>query len=242
MNYQIIRDEALLREFIDWLPDLQPQEQYYLTLLGRAKYYKEGNLQGDKNQLKRVTTTKERMIEKIRQMESAVGSYTFKGEPIPQKALALYISSNPRDFHKASFNLLKELATKLSNSETTFNPHTLALSTIQVSGSRKIHYDIDVDFKSEYNPLIRVGPYEIFKEQIEQLINKDCLTLIRTRGGVHCLVALDKIDPKIKNNWYQRISKMGNDHYEITMNGCDNLLPVVGATQGEFVPYFGDSF
>jgi hypothetical protein len=85
-----------------------------------------------------------------------------------------------------------------------------------------------------------VGPYEIFKEQIEQLINRDCLTLIRTRGGVHCLVALDKIDPKIKNNWYQRISKMSNEYYDITMNGCDNLLPVIGATQGEFVPYFGE--
>ncbi len=241
MNYQIIKDEEKLKQFVDWLPELEPNEQYYISLLARAKYYKEGHLEGDKNQLKRVTATKERIIEKIRQMECAEGSYTFKGLPIPNKALAVYISSNPRDLHKASFQLLKELATKLANKEDNFNPQALAMSTIQVTGSRKIYFDIDVDFCSDSHEL----PYSKFKEEIVKHVNKDCLTLIRTRGGCHCLVELNKLDKKLKNNWHQNISKMGTDkdgvkHYEITMNSCDNLLPVPGCTQGGFIPYFGE--
>jgi hypothetical protein len=38
MNYQIIADKDKLLEFIEWLPDLQGAESYYLSLLARNKY------------------------------------------------------------------------------------------------------------------------------------------------------------------------------------------------------------
>jgi hypothetical protein len=35
MNYQIIKDENVLKEFIEWLPDLEEGETCYVGLLGK---------------------------------------------------------------------------------------------------------------------------------------------------------------------------------------------------------------
>lgn len=67
-------------------------------------------LHNDKTQLERFTASKERLIEKIRQLEIAEGSWQHKQQPAPQNALALYISLNPRcmkkatNFRKQNFN------------------------------------------------------------------------------------------------------------------------------------------
>jgi hypothetical protein len=37
-NYKIILNEQKLKEFIYWLPELQNNEQYYVSLFARKKY------------------------------------------------------------------------------------------------------------------------------------------------------------------------------------------------------------
>jgi hypothetical protein len=234
MNYKIIINEEKLKQFVDWLPDLLPNEQYYITLLARKKYYPESGLKADKGQLKRVTSTKERIIDKIRQFQIEEGAYFSDGVAVCQENLAVYITPNPRDLYLAGLKTIKDITDKVMKNDTKYNPQSVALNAIQTTTSRKLFFDLDIDFNtadSETN-------IEKFKTDICNVLNRDCLTFVRTNGGLHCLINLQDIHSDYIKNWYQNVVKLACDEYEVTMNG-DNVLPVVGCVQGkDFSPYF----
>lgn len=223
MNYKVIYDEQLLKDFINWLPECNEHEQYYLSLLARSKYLSgDSVIKSDKQQLKRFTTSKDRMFDKIRQLECAVGSYTQGGNAIPQEALALYITVNPRDLWKATYSSLVNFAKKIQAGHSSINPQQEAMNEIQVSCSNKYYIDVDVDVK---DPQIL--------EQIKGFINPSCLTVLETRGGYHVLVKVSEIDPSYKKSWYNNIMNLAG----IDQSG-DNLIPVPGCSQGGFIPRF----
>lgn len=221
MNYQIIRDETLFRNFIEWLPALKPNETYYVSLLARSKYHEA--VGSDKAQVKRFTSSKEFIYDKVKQLECELGTYKYKGVGIPQEALALYISLNPRDMERASKNALVRFAELITREYNGYNPHQEVLSEIQKACSRKIYFDLDFDKVDLTGTLAR----------IKQHINEDCLTMLKTRGGFHLLVELAKIDKQYNKTWHQSLSQL---------EGCDvkgdNLIPVPGCTQGGFTPFF----
>ncbi|MGI4875478.1 MAG: hypothetical protein ACRYFX_30350 [Janthinobacterium lividum] len=224
MNYEIICDEPRLRDFIAWLPELTEDETYLLCLFARKKYAPPGSaVYDDKAQLKRVTASKEDIIQKIRQMEVAVGAYTSKSEPVPQEALALYITVNPRSHTVAARQLLIELAHRVTQPYNCYNPQALALTEIQKAAGRKPYFDFDLDG-------VRA---EDVRAAVQGHINPDALTILITRGGLHVLVEVGRIQKPYRKSWYQTLQ---------ALPGCDvrgdNLIPVPGCTQGGFIPYF----
>ncbi|KIX20273.1 hypothetical protein SY27_14170 [Flavobacterium sp. 316] len=234
MNYKIIINEEKLKQFVNWLPDLLPNEQYYITLLARKKYYPESGLKADKGQLKRVTSTKERIIDKIRQLQIEEGAYFSDGVAVCQENLAVYITPNPRDLYLAGLKTIKDITDKVMKSDLQYNPQSVALNAIQTTTSRKLFFDLDIDFNTnDFETNIAK-----FKTDICNVLNRDCLTFVRTNGGLHCLINLQDIHSDYIKNWYQNVVKLACDEYEVTMNG-DNVLPVVGCVQGkDFSPYF----
>jgi hypothetical protein len=236
VNYKIIYNEEKLKEFIEWLPDLKPNEQYYVQLLARKKYNPDTGLKADKAQLKRFTATKEMLLHKIRQLELPLGLYESGNIDVSQDNLAVYITPNPRDLHQASLLLMREISERLIRHDQAINAHTLSLNLIQTSTTRKIFFDLDIDFRTEDHQLA----VNRFRSDIEKAINADCLTFIKTHGGLHCLIKTENIDREYQKSWYQKISQLTCDEYEVTMNG-DNVLPIPGCIQGiEFSPYFLD--
>lgn len=231
MNYQVITDEQKLREFIEWLPELQPDEKYYLCLFARSKYTKDkegkngiAHIKSDKAQLKRFVSDKDRMISKIKQLECEIGSYMQRVTPIPQEALALYITVNPRNMMKATVNTMVKLAHSIRDQNVIMNPHQEALSEIQKAKSRTCYVDFDIDSERPVNDLMG---------EVLNYVNQDAVTFLQTRGGLHVLVNPREVEFKYKNKFYQNLSNLG---------GCDQtgdqMIPVPGTYQGGFTPKF----
>lgn len=232
MNYQIIADEEKLKEFIDWLPDLQDNETYYVSLLARKKYTDGTVKTNDKTQLKRFTASKERLIEKIRQLEIAEGNWQLKQQPAPQNALALYITLNPRCMKKAT-ELMGKRCWDLIKANN-YNLQAEAMSCIQKSKARTCYIDFDIDDKS----------VDMDQDWLRKNIGAENYTIIETRGGYHLLIEPEKATNFRKQNfndkdWFQIVQKK----YPVDQSG-DQLLPVPGTFQGGFVPRFleGDKY
>ncbi len=255
MNYKIITDEAKLQEFVDWLPELAYNEMFYCCLFARSKYVNEKDpetgkaikhIKSDKQQLKRFTATKERLIDKIRQCEVKVGSYVqyshetqdrnspFIRTAIPQECLAMYINPNPRDLEKATKQGLKKFADLVTKPYGGYNPQAEIMSEIQKSKGNKVYFDIDIDGVS----------YEDVRGTIDGFVNKEAVNVLNTRGGFHLLLELKKIAPEYVKTWYRNITALPYvDIIEDLEGGEENnpggiMIPIPGTFQGGYTPNF----
>jgi hypothetical protein len=231
MNYQIITDENLLDEFISsFLKPCSPDETYYCCLFARSKYAKNEDgsnkfphIKTDKNQLKRFLATPNTLKLKIKQLEVPFGAYITKdGEPIPQEALALYITPNRRSQKKAMFKLMKRLIDIQECNGQGFNINAEAISAVQKSKSKTDWIDFDIDSK------------DIDLSSIENVLPLGTYKILETRGGYHIMIDRDKVKKSnAPKNWYILLGQM----FEIDQSG-DNMIPMVGTYQGGFTPKF----
>lgn len=233
MNYKIVKDYEEFNKFLNWLPELEDGQKFYFSLFARKKFGKTEGLKADKGQLKRFTATKEQALSKIKKLEVELGSYEIDGVKVNEESLVLYVTVNPRDMHKAGLKTAKELVSMMADGRTIYNPQSVALNQIQVTGVKK-YFDIDLDFK-ENRGISLETLYRTIKDN--DLINVEAVVgnVIKTRGGFHILVELDKISEAYKKKWFNNFSQLKNDNFTITMNG-DNMTPVAGCVQSDFIP------
>ncbi len=219
MNYEIIKDPGELENFINnFLPNLEANEVFYLSLFARSKYSKDYKAD---NQLVRFTSNKEDLYEKIRRLEAPIGSFVRDGIAVPQEALALYITINPRSIIKANKNLLVELATLCADGKFNVSPISLATTAVHNALSRKIFIDFDYDSKD----------VNILKE-VFNILPAGTYKSLETKGGYHVLATLDLI--KHVPDWYKRMAALPN----CDVKGSNTLTPVPGCTQGDYCPHF----
>lgn len=218
--YKIIGDEAALRAFIEWLPELLPSERYYLTLMARRKYCPILNMPDII--IKRIIGKKHELFDKIRQLEVPMGAYTAKdGATIAQEALALYININPRSLITTTKNATRELVTALCEGKLeTTNPQSIVWSEMHKARGTKHFVDIDIDdpeLKAEYVLSVALAH-----------LHGDAVSVVKTRGGVHLVIETKKTQAK---DWFRKL----REKFVFDVTG-DNMIPVPGGYQGGFVP------
>ncbi len=228
MNYKLIHDQEQLQKFIDFLPDLNPNEGYFIILLARKKWYPESSI-ASAHKLKREVVGKAKIIQTIKQWEVEEGAYTSNGIPIPIMNLGVYIGFNPKNQYNACFELVNQCMAAIRSNKENINVKSMANDVIQGSNGTKNFIDIDVDIKEGEDAL------EI-ERFIKSVIDESNLTLIKTNGGFHCLVKLDGL--KHNMTWYQQIKA---HTFKSDLNIMSNdLIPVVGCNQGKYIPHFLD--
>lgn len=225
-TYKIITDEKALREYIEWLPDCKENEQYYCCLFMRKKYCKEVSwIRSDKGQLRRFTSTKERLFDKIAQLECKLGAFKFDGHDVPQESLALYLSPNPRDLWKATVRSIGQLAKVLECNGKNSNPHQEVMSEIQRCPGERKFVMFDIDEKND----------DVLKEVIAT-VDGYC-DVVETRGGYHIFVHKALIPNITDKMWYKKIAS----HSDVT---GDAMSCPCGTYQGghsvRFIYRFGD--
>lgn len=238
MNYKIITDEQELLKFIDWLPELGHDETFYLCLFARSKYVKGitelPHIRSDKAQLKRFTSNKERLLTKIKQLECRIDAYKQKDIIVPQQALALYITINPRSFIKANTASVRKLLDLALQPYNGFHPYQEVMSEIQKAKSRSEFVSFDFDCNE--------NDFELAQNDIGWVLNPESYSIVQTRGGYHVIVRPSAVSSIYKKNWYQKmreiLAKYSDDHD----NAGDIMLPVPGTYQGGFTPKFIKTF
>lgn len=233
MNYQIIKDENLLKDFIKWLPELNKNETYYVCLFTRSKYCRDENgnnlfphIRTDKAQLKRFTSNKEMLFQKIKQLECEFGSYKYRNIDVPQESLALYITVNPRSLEIAAKNSIIKLAQLVTKAYDGYNPHQEVMSEIQRAKNRTCYVDFDLDdVNADVNLL-----HKLIKEHCGLSVN---YKILQTKGGFHILINPESVEKQFEKSWYNSIKKLP----KIDQVG-DMMIPLAGTSHGGFIPKF----
>jgi hypothetical protein len=185
-------------------------------------------------------------LDKIRQLECPVGSYKLKDVVAPQESLALYITVNPRSQTLAARGSLKKLADLISNPYQGWNVHQEVMSQIQKAKSRTCWVDFDIDDKAVFDDKlpkllqhIRDWIDDINSGFVISDIFKDACKVLETKGGYHILIDPAKIKSGNSKLWVKIWYKTIINLYEGKIDQVgDNMIPVVGCSQGDFVPRF----
>ena len=226
--YKVVIDSNEFNNFLEWLPPLEKEECHYVALLARDKYVRElgiGTFNFDKHQGARFTTTNERLLLKLKQCETEVGNYAVKGIEVPQQALAVYMTINPRSQTKAAKQLLKRLADVVCGGEKNVNVYQESLTAIHKSVGRRLFVDVDFD-NVPLSPTVKM---------MSRDINADAVKILETRGGFHAVIRLAAIEDKYVKSWYKSITSLeGADIVG------DTLIPIPGTYQGGFIPKLFD--
>lgn len=231
-TYKFINDEQQLLNFIDWLPELEKEECYYVALIARKKYDTNKVIKTNQTCIKRFISSKDHLFQSIRSLEVKYGTYKVNDKLLDESILSLYILPNPRSFRKASIQMAYNVLNTLSTNEEFKNPKSIIMSELSKHPNRKIFLDVDIDLYPDQT--LHIEELYIL---LNDIINEESIVnIVQTRGGYHLLIKPDLISHEFQKTYYKSISNIKDERIKDVSIKGDRFLPIPGTIQGGFVP------
>ena len=234
-------------KFVEFLPELERDEVYFLSLSARNKYLSEEEREywslGRTEMFSRVTAYDKPGLEyALQKLEASLGyRKTRNGKEMPSKSLVVYMNVNPCSTVKA-FTMFKgemdrvmeEIYTAtVKGKDPEYTPfqriEKRLMNAVQKSKGRRLLLDVDFDVKT-------TDPVREFTGLLKEK-GVDYRT-ISTRSGYHVLIRKETLG---KQNVYTKIAEL---HKEAVKDGgevCFNkneMVPVPGTMQADKLVHF----
>jgi len=205
----LIKNREMYDTFVKFLPELERDEVYFLSVSARNKYLTEDEREayslGRTEMFSRhIAYDREGIEYAIRKMQAELEVKTTRGgHPIPEKALVVYFNIHPSSMIKA-YTLFKDqmnahydeiVKSLMMGSNPHYHPflgmRTKLMNHIQKSYSRKEWVDIDIDAPDEETALQYSASIAnpLFMHSINNV-------RIKTQGGIHLLVNRNDLNIK----------------------------------------------
>lgn len=234
-------------KFVEFLPELQNDEVYFISLSARTKYLNEKErefyLLGRTEMFARFTAyDKDGLYYAMQKLESTLQHRkTRNGKEIPSKCLVVYANINPSSTVRAFTTFKSEmdkfleeiyLATTrgLSPNFTPFQRiEKRLMNSIQKSKSRKCFIDVDFDVKTT----------ELVREFANFLKERSIVyKTIKTKGGYHVMIDKQTLG---KQNVFTKIQELHEKSKKENGEVCYNkneMVPVPGTMQANRLVHF----
>lgn len=256
--YKILGSEAELSKYFNFImPDLLPNELYFISLSARNKYLtkeeREELCLGRTEMFERriiKEASYDRVKRTIRKFEVNEGAYTTKnGSNIPEKCLVVYINLNPscvlkayKEFNRVYSEYMYELTNNVVKGNDVSNIlyrikriENVLKTSIQKSRGTKHWIDIDCDIPKNEEFILNFKKEWLDDHNIRNYV-------IETKSGYHILInRFDlKFDPNSlcralidKHSWF-------DDKMEVVVNK-NEMIPLPGTYQaGHLVKFVGE--
>lgn len=241
---KLIHDRKEYLKFLEYLPELENDEVYFLSLSARNKYLTddervEYDLGRTEMFSRQIAFDKAGIAIALNKMEADLNVRTTRnGSPIPEHCLVVYVNVHPSSTLKAYRRFSEQMNRHyeeaflgtLNGSEATdmwipFRRITTNLMNhIQKASSRKVLVDIDIDGDDDKQSAILV------KEVDDYLSKHECgRMIIKTQGGFHVLVPTKYLGKHVP--LFQKLQELDKQtEGEVKFNG-NAMVPLPGTLQ-----------
>jgi len=240
----LILDKKEYDKFVDYLPELERDEVYFLSLSARNKYLTDAervefDLGRTEMFSRQVAFDKEGIELALNKMTADLAvRRTRNGSKIPEKSLVVYFNVHPSSTVKAYRRFSEQMDRHYeeafvgtlngSDAADMWIPfrrmRTNLMNHIQKSFSRKLMVDIDIDGEDDEQSKALLWSVRDF------LTYNDChFVTIKTQGGYHVLVPTEKLGKHVP--LFQKLKDLDNTTEGEVKFNSNAMVPLPGTLQ-----------
>ena len=245
--HSLIYDKKELQKYLDYVlynssfgnsTENISKYPFFVMFIARTKYLTEKQKQqyDMKNNFqfyKCLVVEKSKFIRKLNDF-NINNVFDRKNKQLPIDCMSIYVTLNPRDVNKATYQLQKYLL------DLSYKKHFNEMNKLEYFAYKAYHVsplklqrcviDIDIDFDNG-------GNHKMVYNTIMEIINKimySVVCIVETHSGYHIYVDLSKMDNKYKQFIFQDLPKLKITCIKEINTNTDTMVVLPGTLQGGF--------